>query len=80
MRPSRLESAPQRRPRAEQMRLTHILVERLGTKPVGQRPIRPLAAGGHCVSRPMTSTPAGGVKENRSGAKLALRELCENVN
>ena len=73
MRPARLERAPQRRAGTEQVRLPDILLERLRAQPVRQRPVG--AAGpGHLASRPITSTPAGGVNVNRSGANFALRD------
>jgi hypothetical protein len=42
MRPTRLQCAAQRRAGAQQMRLSHVLIERLWAQPVGQRAIRPV--------------------------------------
>ena len=79
MRPTRLQRPPQWRPRAEQMGLPHILIERPGPQAIGQRLIGTVT-GRHCEPRPMTSTPGGGVNENRSAANFALREACVKVS
>ena len=71
MRMSGLERAAQWCAYSEQMRLPDILIERLRTQPISQRPIR--AACRHLPARPITSTPGGGTKVNKSGANLALR-------
>ena len=61
------ERTAQRRAGAEQMRLPDELIERLWTQPVRQRPVSAVAHRVHCGSRPITSTPGGGEKENKSG-------------
>ena len=72
MRMTGFESPAQRRAGAQQMRLSDVLIQRLRTQPIGQRPIRAVA-GGHLAVRPITSTPLGGTKENKSAANFALR-------
>ena len=44
------------------------------SQPVGQRSIGTLARRGHLLSRPITSTPGGGEKVNRSGMSLGFLE------
>lgn len=80
MRTAGLERTAQRRAGAEQMRLPDELIERLWTQPVRQRPVSAVAHRVHCGSRPITSTPGGGEKENKSGANLALRVGCVKVS
>ena len=63
----------------QQMRLADEFIERLRTQPVGERPVAAVARPGHLPSRPITSTPAGGVNENRSGASLVLRLAAEKI-
>lgn len=66
-----LQRAAQGRTYTEQMALPDILIEGLRAQPISQRPIR--AARGHLPARPITSTPGGGTKVNKSGKSLALR-------
>jgi hypothetical protein len=74
-----LQSSAQWRTCPQQMRLSYILIERLRTQSIGQRPIGAVADR-HLAARPITSTPAGGTKENRFGANLALRLGLLKVN
>jgi hypothetical protein len=71
------------------MPLPDVLIQRLGPQPiregsVGAVPARSQAARNpsarHFASRPITSTPAGGVKVNKSSANFAFREVCMKVN
>jgi hypothetical protein len=71
MRMSRLERASQWCACSEQMGLPDILIKGLRAQPISQWPIR--AAGCHLPARPITSTPGGGTKVNKSAANLALR-------
>ena len=80
MRTAGFERPAQRRPGTEQMRLPDELIERLGAQPIRQRPVSAVADRVHCVSRPITSTPGGGEKENKSGANLAFRVGCVKVS
>ena len=66
-----LQRTPQGCPLPEQMGLADILIEGLRAQPISQGPIR--AACRHLPGRPITSTPGGGTKVNKSGANLALR-------
>src|ERR1019366_9929120 len=68
-----LQSAAQRRAGAEQVFLSDELIKRPGTQPIGQRSIAAVADRLHGGSRPITSTPAGGVKEKSSAAKGMFR-------
>ena len=64
MRPSGLKRTPQRRPSAEKMLLAYEFIEGARAQPIGERAIRTLAGFLHGASRPITSTPGGGVNEN----------------
>ncbi len=79
MRMAGLERAAQRRTRPQQMRLSDELLEGLRAQPISQRPIRAVAVR-HWPPRPITSTPGGGTKVNRSAANLALRFGLVKVN
>lgn len=80
MRPAGLQRAAQRCPGAEQMLLADKFIERPRTQPIGERAIAALARFFHGASRPITSTPGGGVKENRSAGMGTLRRAAENFS
>lgn len=79
MRAAGLQRAAQRRAGADQVGLPDVLVERARAQPVRERPVRTVAGGAHGDGRPITSTPGGGVKTNKSGASLTLRFASEKL-
>jgi len=79
MRMTGLQCPAQRRTLPQQVRLPYVLIEDTRTQSIGQRPIRAVAHR-HLSARPITSTPLGGTKENKSGVNLALRFGLVKVN
>ncbi len=79
MRAPRLQRTPQGRIDSEQMGLAHVLIERLWTQSIGQRAVSAFA-GPHLPPRPITSTPGGGTKLNKSAANFTLRFELEKVS
>jgi hypothetical protein len=69
-----LQRPAQRRAGAQQVRLSHKVIEGLRAKPIGQRPVGAVGPRHIQGPRPITSTPGGGVNENRSAGNFALRE------
>ncbi len=72
---SGVERAAERCIWTEQMGLPDELIERSRPQSVGQGLVGARRARGrraHGASRPMTSTPGGGVKENRSGISFGF--------
>lgn len=81
MRTTGFKGAPQRRRGTEQMLLADELVQRSRAHPISQGPVSALAGlFFHGASRPITSTPAGGVKVNRSAGRAVLRRAAENFS
>src|SRR5437588_3332183 len=80
MRAARLEGEAQRLAGAEQVLLSHHLVERFRPQRVGERRDRLRSAekvgGGHYFS-PRTSAPLGGAKRNSAGLTFGLRSSLE---
>ncbi len=66
------ERAAQRRVRPEEVPLAHELIECLRPQSIGKRSISARTDGAHGPSRPITSTPGGGVKENMSAISFGF--------
>ena len=74
-----LQCPAQGRTLSQQVGLPDVLIEGARTQSIGQRPIRAVAHR-HLPACPITSTPAGGTKENKSAVNLALRFELLKVN
>jgi len=84
MRSARFQRTAQRCAGGQEMSLPDVLIQRLGPQPIREGSVGAVPARSHPArhfeSRPITSTPAGGVKLNRSSANLAFRDVCVKVS